>query len=55
MVEEQKSDAGLCDKVEVVIEDQVDRHQVLKLTGAEAVEMFPGLVIASWGANRKDT
>ena len=30
------------------------RHQVIKLTEAEAVEKFPCLVIASLGANRKD-
>ena len=28
------------DKVEAVLEDQVTRHQVIKLTEAEAVERF---------------
>ena len=46
--------AGLSDKVEAVLEDHVTRHQVIKLTEAEAVESFPGLVIASLGANCED-
>ena len=32
--------AGMADKVEAVLEDQVTRHQVIKLTEAEAVERF---------------
>ena len=46
--------AGLADKVLAVLEDQVSRGQVRKYTEAEAVAMYPGLVIASLGANRKD-
>ena len=46
--------AGLADKVLAVLEDHVSRGQVRKYTEAEAVAMYPGLVIASLGANRKD-
>ena len=48
--ENSASMAGLSDKVEAVLEDQVTRHQVIKLTEAEAVERLPGLVIASLGS-----
>ena len=45
---------GFADKVEAVLEDQVGRRQVLKFTEAEARARFPGLVVASLGAQRKD-
>ena len=47
--------AGLADEIAAVLEDQVTRHQVIKLTEAEAAERFPSLVIASLGANRKES
>ena len=47
--------AGLSDKVEAVLEDQVNRHQVIKLAEAEAIERLAGLVIASLGGEPSRT
>ena len=44
----------LVEKVEEVLEDQVKRRQVLKLPEEVAKVRYPGLVIASLGANRKE-
>ena len=44
----------LAEKVEDVLEDQVRRGQVLKHTEEEAKRLFPGLVIAPLGANKKE-
>ena len=43
----------LAEKVEDVLEDQVRRSQVLKHIEEEAERLYPGLVIASLGANKK--
>ena len=45
---------GYVDKVEAVLEDQVGRGQVLRLTEAEARARFPDLVVASLVSQRKD-
>ena len=42
------------DKVIAVLEDQATRGQVLKLSETEARHKFPGLVVASLGAQRKE-
>ena len=44
----------LFEEVEKVMEDQHARGQVLKLTEDDARTQFPGLVIASLGAQRKE-
>ena len=44
----------LLEEVEKVMEDQYARGQVLKLTEDDARTQFPGLVIASLGAQRKE-
>ena len=44
--------AALADKVTEVLDDQAERGQVLKLS--EARSLYPNLVVASLGANRKD-
>ena len=44
----------LLEEVEKVMEDQHARGQVLKLTEDDARTQFPGLVIASLGAQRKE-
>ena len=46
--------AALADKVTEVLDDQAERGQVLKLSEAEARSLYPKLVVASLGANRKD-
>ena len=42
------------DKVIAVLQDQAARGQVLKHSETEARELFPGLVVASLGAQRKE-
>ena len=44
----------LAEKVEDVLEDQVRRGQVLKHSEEEVKRLYPGLVIASLGANKKE-
>ena len=44
----------LAETVEDVLEDQVRRGQVLEHTEEEAKRLYPGLVIASLGANKKE-
>ena len=44
----------LADKVIEVMEDQTARGQLIKLSEAEARRQYPGLVVASLGAVRKD-
>ena len=44
----------LVEKVEEVLEDQVERGQVVKLPEDVAQSRFPGLIVASLGANRKE-
>ena len=44
----------LAEKVEDVLEDQVRRGQVMKHTEEEAKRLYPGLIVASLGANRKE-
>ena len=45
---------GYVDKVKAVLEDEVGRGQLLRLTEAEARARFPDMVVASLGAQRKD-
>ena len=40
--------------MEEVLEDQVKRGQVVKLSEEDAKRQYPGLVIASLGSNRKE-
>ena len=44
----------LAEKAEEVLEDQVKRGQVVKLSEEDAKRLYLGLVIASIGANRKE-
>ena len=44
----------LAEKVEDVLEDQVRHGQVLKHTEEETKRVYPSLVIASLGANKKE-
>ena len=44
----------LAEKVEEVLQDQVKRRQVVELSEEDARRQYPGLVIASLGANRKE-
>ena len=46
--------SDLAEKVEEVLEHQVRRGQLMKHTEEEAKRLYPGLVIASLGANRKE-
>ena len=45
----------LTEQVLAVMEDQAERGQILKYTEQEARERYPNLIVASLGANRKDT